>query len=84
MSARRVEINLSDGHGVILVDGQRVGGVRDLTLSAPFGEAPQLTLDVITHDVSTVAEAEVWVPADTAATLVALGWTPPDGQEVEE
>lgn len=84
MTARRVEIDATDGRAVILVNGLHIRGVRDFTLSGEVGETPRLTLDVLVHDVSTVAEADVHVPADTAGTLVALGWTPPDGQEVEE
>lgn len=84
MATRKVEITAEDGRAVVLVDGQRIGGVQDFTLTGAAGEVPQLTLELATYDVSTFAEADVLVPADTAAALVALGWTPPDGQEVEE
>lgn len=70
------------GQGSIEVDGQDLKGVRGFTLSSEVGCVPQITLDLHVYDVSTFAEADILVPANVAATLVKLGWTPPPGQEV--
>lgn len=72
------------GTGSIELDGQPLRGVRSFVLRGGVGERPELELDVAVHDVSTFAETIVLVPSDTAATLVALGWTPPPEQEVDD
>ncbi|MDX3637688.1 hypothetical protein PV728_47460 [Streptomyces europaeiscabiei] len=83
MTKRSAKISLTEvGSGVIEVDGQRIRGVRSLKLESEAGDRPVLTLELVVHDVSTMAEALVLIDDQTAATLVALGWTPPPEQEV--
>ncbi|MFE1349334.1 hypothetical protein [Streptomyces sp. NPDC058757] len=77
----RIELN-GFGQGSIEVDGVPIGGVRSLSLDATVDDRPVLRLELAVHDISTVAETLIHIPDDTAATLVALGWTPPPGQEV--
>lgn len=85
MTARTASIHLdSAGSGTITVDGHQLRGIRSLTLDAAAGEVPQLTLELRLLDVSTMAETSVLIDDDTAATLVALGWTPPPDQEVPD
>lgn len=79
----RIELN-AIGDGSIEVDGVPLHGVRALSLEAGLGERPELRLELVVHDISTVAETAIHIPDETAATLVALGWTPPPGQTVEE
>lgn len=73
------------GGGRVEVDGHDITDtVRELTLQAGVGRIPQLVLDLRIHNAETEAEVVAHIPADTAATLVALGWTPPDeGQPVD-
>ncbi|MFB7589369.1 hypothetical protein [Streptomyces sp. NPDC056169] len=79
------EIELSaTGEGTIKVDGVPLKGIRALSLDAAVGERPILRLELAVYDISTVAETSIHIPDDTAATLVALGWTPPPGQPVDE
>ena len=85
MTERTAKIHLdSAGTGAIEVDGHKLRGVRSFTLDGEYGHRPQLTLELLLHDVSTVAEARVLVTEDVAATLVSLGWTPPPEQEVPD
>ncbi|MFI6274296.1 hypothetical protein [Streptomyces sp. NPDC050988] len=73
------------GGGQVEIDGHDITDtVRGLTLKAGMGRVPQLVLDLRIHTGEAEAEAVVHVPADTAAALVELGWTPPDdGQPVD-
>ncbi|MDX3019870.1 hypothetical protein [Streptomyces acidiscabies] len=83
MRERTAKLSLTGhGSGTIEVDGQPIRGVHSLTLTSDAGESPTLTLELLLHDVSTMAETIVLIDDDTAATLVALGWTPPPEQEV--
>lgn len=83
MTTRNVKLSVdATGRGKVEVDGQDLKGVRGFTLNSEVGCLPQLTLDLHIYDVSTFAEADILVPRDVADTLVALGWTPPQGQEV--
>ncbi|MFB7278061.1 hypothetical protein ACFCZV_13215 [Streptomyces hydrogenans] len=77
----RIDLN-AIGMGSIEVDGVPLKGIRSLSLDATVDERPVLRLELAVHDISTVAETLIHIPGDTAATLVALGWTPPPGQEV--
>lgn len=79
----RVELNAL-GMGSIEVDGVLIKGVRSLSLDASVSDRPVLRLSLAVLDISTVAETLIHIPEDTAATLVALGWTPPSGQPVDE
>lgn len=83
---RTARISLdATGGGKIEIDGHDVTNtVRGLTLTAGAGCIPQLVLDLAIHTGEIDGEADVHIPADTAATLVDLGWTPPDdGQPVD-
>jgi hypothetical protein len=80
---RTAHVELNDvGMGSVSVDGVPLKGVRALSLEAEHGVRPVLRLELAVHDISTIAETLICIPDDTAATLVALGWTPPPGQEV--
>lgn len=72
----RVELNAL-GLGSLSVDDVPLKGVRALSLDATAGERPVLRLELAVHGISTIAETLIHIPNDTAATLVALGWTPP-------
>lgn len=83
---RTARLSLDDiGGGQVEIDGHDISDtVRGLTLKAGVGRVPQLVLDLRIHTGEAEAEAVVHVPADTAAALVELGWTPPDdGQPVD-
>lgn len=83
MTERTAKIHLDGaGFGTIELDGQKLRGVRSLRLDSEAGSRPQLTLELLLHDVSTMAETLILIDRNTAATLVALGWTPPPEQEV--
>lgn len=73
------------GCGTVEIDGHDVSHtVRGLTLTSEVGCVPQLVLDLATHTSEIDGQAHVHIPADTAAALVDLGWTPPDdGQPVD-
>lgn len=73
------------GGGKIEIDGHDVTDtVRGITLKAGAGCVPHLVLDLVIHAGEIDGQADVHVPADTAAALVDLGWTPPDdGQPVD-
>lgn len=78
-------INLdATGMGTVEIDGVDVSrAVSSVRIHAEVGERPHVTLGLALHDVSTLSEARVLIPEDTAAALVALGWTPPAGQDIE-
>lgn len=83
MTPRNVQISVdATGQGKIQADGHDLKGVRGFTLVSEVGCLPQITLDLHVYDVSTFAEVDILVSSDVAETLVALGWTPPPGQEV--
>lgn len=86
MTPRTARISLdATGGGNVGIDGHDVTDtVRGLTLKASVGCVPQLVLDLGIHTGEIDGQAHVHIPADTAATLVHLGWTPPDdGQPVD-
>ncbi|HKX69886.1 MAG TPA: hypothetical protein VJM75_01605 [Acidimicrobiales bacterium] len=86
MTQRTARISLdAEGMGAVEVDGQDISRtVRGLTLSAEVNHLPRLILDLRLFTSEVEGQAQVHIPADTAATLVALGWTPPDdGQPVD-
>lgn len=67
------------GAGTVEVDGHDISdAVRGFTLSGKVGHRPRLDLElcVYTSEASS-GDVQVHIPDDTAATLVALGWTPP-------
>lgn len=82
---RTAKVNLTrDGRGTIEVNGQALHGVRGLTVTSEAGGVPHLTLDFVIYELELDGELVVTVPPKTAASLVALGWTPPEGQEVTD
>lgn len=83
---RTARISLdATGGGKIEIDGHDITDtVCGLTFKAGAGCVPQLVLDLVIHTGEIDGETDVHIPADTAATLVDLGWTPPDdGQPVD-
>lgn len=83
---RTARISLdATGGGKVEIDGHDVSHtVRGLTVKAGAGCIPQLVLDLAIHTSEIDGQAHVHIPADTAATLVDLGWTPSDdGQPVD-
>ncbi|MDX2692946.1 hypothetical protein [Streptomyces ipomoeae] len=67
------------GRGTIEVDGQNLShATRGLSLHATVDARPQLLLDlrIDTSEIN-AEDIDIHIPADTAAALVALGWTPP-------
>lgn len=80
MAARTVKLDLADSNGRIEVDGQRLTGVHGIHIDGRYGHTPRVTLDLLVHNIEGTIEAEVIVPDRTAQTLIALGWTPPEGQ----
>lgn len=90
MTLPKAKLTLRPGTGEVIVDGQTIGGVRDLDLNASAREIPRLTLDLLLAEVEIDGEMEVLVPESTREALIALGWTPPlegqarDGQTFAE
>lgn len=84
--ARDVRIELGErGFGRVVVDGHPLEGVRAVSVDGDVGSRPVVRLELLVYEVGTVAEPDVvLIPDDTASTLVALGWTPPPGQEVPD
>jgi len=80
----RISLDATSG-GNVEIDGHDVTDtVHGLTLKSKVGHVPQLLLDLVIHTSEIDGQAHVHIPADTAATLVHLGWTPPDdGQPVD-
>lgn len=74
----RIRLN-APGLATIEIDGQDVSkGCVGFRLDGRVGECHQLTLDLHLETGEAEGQAVVHIRADTAATLVALGWTPPD------
>jgi hypothetical protein len=73
------------GRGTVEVDGHDISdAVRGFTLSGEVGHRPRLGLELCVYTSEADGDdVQVHIPDDTAAALVALGWTPPDdGQPV--
>ncbi|MFC8290061.1 hypothetical protein ACFUJ0_06135 [Streptomyces sp. NPDC057242] len=83
MSEPRTARITLDGRGCGKVE---IGGVdishavRALRFSSTAGELPTVELRLGVYDVSTQAEAQVYVPEETEAALIAMGWTPPPSE----
>ncbi|MGW4810543.1 hypothetical protein ACWEPB_02710 [Kitasatospora cineracea] len=81
--ARSAQIHLTGpGKGTVTVSGAELHGVRAVTVEAGAGEVTRLTVELAIYEVEIDGEMVVTIPPKTAANLVALGWTPPPGQEV--
>ncbi|MFG2899536.1 hypothetical protein ACGFZH_20945 [Streptomyces zaomyceticus] len=79
---RSVQIALDgSGHGTIKINDVDISrAVRGLTLRAEADELPVIELELLVFDVSTHAEVtRVYIPEETEAALIALGWDPPVG-----
>ncbi|MYV64447.1 hypothetical protein GT043_00380 [Streptomyces sp. SID2131] len=69
------------GRGFIEVDGVDISkAVRAVRFDSVAGELPRVEVELGVYDVSTQAEAQVYVPEETEAALIAMGWTPPPSQ----
>lgn len=74
-----VDIEVDGPMGRISIEGEPIKGVRGLTYRAAMDEMPSLELELAIHDVTTLnsKDTEIYLPDSTVATLIALGWTPP-------
>ncbi|MFF6836019.1 hypothetical protein ACFY84_29940 [Streptomyces sp. NPDC012438] len=79
---RTVRIALGGpGRGTVEVGGADIShAVRAVHFDAVAGALPKVELELSVHDVSTQAEAQVYVPEETEAALIAMGWTPPPSE----
>ena len=82
--ARRGALHISTselGHPVVELDGVNVAdSLTSLTLRLEADCLPTAVLDIMLLDVSTMSEDPAYlIPAATRDLLVALGWTPPEG-----
>lgn len=84
MTRPTVRAQLDPFASVITVDGQPLAGVRRATFVTEVGHLPTLTIDLSLRGAEVDGQMHVTVPPATAAALVALGWTPPPGQEVPD
>ncbi|MFI9339977.1 hypothetical protein ACIG0D_01675 [Streptomyces sp. NPDC052773] len=81
MKQRNVSISVTGpGRGEVILDGERVEGVRGITFGARVDEMALVVLDVLVPTAQIDGEMIVTVPERTAETLIALGWTPPAEQ----
>lgn len=71
--------NRTDGPGwTVELDGQDIAhALRGLSLNLDSSPLASARLSLVIEDVSTHAEVDVWMPDETKALLVRLGWTPP-------
>ncbi|RSS51378.1 hypothetical protein [Streptomyces sp. WAC01280] len=79
---RSAQITLDgSGHGTIKINDVDISrAVRGLTLRAEVDELPVIELELLVFDVSTHVEAaRFYVPKETEAVLIAMGWDPPVG-----
>ncbi|MFI2437418.1 hypothetical protein [Streptomyces sp. NPDC018693] len=81
MTDRTARIRLgAPGLATIEIDGQDVSkAVRGFRLDGHVGQRHQLTLDLLIQAGDVDGHTDVHIPAATAALLLTLGWTPPDG-----
>ncbi|MFF6825036.1 hypothetical protein [Streptomyces longwoodensis] len=79
MDLHKALVHLTGPTGTVAIDGTRLKGIRNVTIrggldqDGPATLTIDLALDLAVVDGQVVAQ----VPEDTAAALVALGWTPP-------
>ncbi|MFW3459691.1 hypothetical protein ACN24K_01690 [Streptomyces microflavus] len=71
--------------GRVSIAGGPIRGVRAITYRAEVGEVPSLELELLVHDVTRLSskDTEILLPDRTVQTLIALGWTPPEGSSDE-
>ncbi|MFE6816025.1 hypothetical protein [Streptomyces sp. NPDC057677] len=76
----RIDVN-GAGRGTVEVNGTDIShAVRAVRLGSEAGELPTVELELGVYDVSTQAEAQVYITEETEAALIALGWTPPPAE----
>lgn len=81
MTQRHAKIELDGaGRGRVELDGEQLRGVSGLDLTSQAGRTiTRLTVDVpLPGGTAVDARVAVWIRPESARTLVALGWTPPD------
>ncbi|PBC80123.1 hypothetical protein BX265_4959 [Streptomyces sp. TLI_235] len=71
------------GKGTVSVDGVELRGVRSVSVEGAVGVIPRLVVEVVLHEAVVDGELLITVPPKTAATLAALGWTPPPDQPLD-
>lgn len=81
MPLHKVEVDLNGGRGSVKVDGTPLHGVTGFSLRSRAYEPSEVTLDLVVIDDTRLCDetARVLIPESTRETLIALGWTPPDG-----
>ncbi|MER5892386.1 hypothetical protein [Streptomyces sp. NPDC001876] len=80
-----VSIEMNGFEGRVSVGDEEIRGVRALTYQATVGERPVLELELVVQDVTRISskDTEILLPNATVKTLIALGWTPPEGHSVD-
>ncbi len=81
----RADITLDGNTGTVIVDGCDLSrSVQGLTLRAGINQFPELELDLVVPTATVTGETEVrvFMTDETKKALVALGWSPPAGEEV--
>lgn len=83
MATRNARLHLTPGGtgSFVELDGQRLPGVRGVTLTHKVRRTPTITVDLVMHEIEVDGEMTVTVPDKTREALIALGWTPP-GEEI--
>lgn len=82
---RSAQVHLTGpGKGTVTVSGTELHGVRAVAVEAAAGEVTRLSVELALYEAEIDGEMVVTVPPKTAASLVVLGWTPPDEQEVPD
>jgi hypothetical protein len=65
--------------GSIVINGVDISrAVRGMTISAEVGKTPTLVLTLVAHELNVGGQTAVQVDEETATTLRALGWSPPE------
>lgn len=67
------------GRGTVQVDGEHIPHLTGLDFSSRAGELSTLELHIANVEVEFEGDAFVHINPKLAETLLALGWTPPDG-----
>jgi hypothetical protein len=81
MTDRTARLRLGLDGGTVEVAGHDVSlSVTALQLDHRAGHRPLLRLELLLQELDVEGEMQAFVPDETAAALVALGWTPPGEQ----